>query len=73
MVDVNDLRVLVVPGGEGITYESSIDEILASPGLTTWRLGEYFQAQNDDRLPLDGWTSLINEKTKVNLTGCEML
>ena len=69
MTDINDLLVLVVPGGEGISYDSTIDEILASPGLTTWRLGEYFEAQNNDRLPMDGWAFLINEKTKENLPG----
>ena len=72
---VDDLRVLTIPSEEGydINEQSTIDEVLASPGLTSWRLGEYFSANNGERLDLLHWSFLINIKTKENLTGLEII
>ena len=73
--NVDDLRVLTIPTeeGYGINQESTIDEVLASPGLTVWRLGEYFEAQNNERLDALHWSFLVNIKTKEELTGLEII
>jgi hypothetical protein len=69
--NLKDLRVAVVPTetDNDITQASSVDEILACNETKLYYLPDYFQAQNDEEVPLLHWSFLINIKTKDELTG----
>jgi hypothetical protein len=75
LIDANDLRVLIIDteAGYGIDQNSSVEEMLACPGVTIYKLGDYFKAQNDEAVPLLHWSFLINVKTNEELTGVDTL
>lgn len=54
MHELKNLRVAVVPTetGNDITQRSEIEEVLKCKDTIVYYLTEYFQAQNDDELPL---------------------
>jgi len=68
---LKDLRVAVVPSetGNGIDQSSTIEEVLACEETIVLSLTDYFQAQNDEDLPIMCWTFLFDISTKENLTG----
>jgi len=74
LIDANKLAVLVVPCDRDneITQRSSIEEVIACPESKVYKLGEYFQAQNDEVLG-EHWSFLINVNTNEELTGLDVL
>ena len=74
LTELKDVVVLTIPSEDGhdINQNSSTEEILACPALRTYGLGDYFQAQNDEELPLH-WSFLYDGKNNTNLTGADKL
>ena len=60
-----NLLVLVVPTEEGypIDQRSTIEEVLACEGTIEYELNDYFQAQNDEELPMH-WSFVADKTTK---------
>jgi len=60
--DLKVLRVAVVPTetGNGIDQSSSVEQILACEETQLYSVFDYFQAQNDEDLPILHWSFLIN-------------
>lgn len=69
-MNVKDLRVAVVPteSDNGISQDSSVEEILECPETELYAITDYFKAQNDEELGLH-WSFLINIDTREDLTG----
>ena len=67
---MKNLRVAVVPTetGNDIDQSSTVEEILACPETVLYPITDYFQAQNDEELPMH-WSFLIDIEKKVDLTG----
>ena len=65
------LRVAVVPSetGNGITQRSTYEEIVACEETMYFSVPDYFQAQNDEDLPLMHWSFLLDCDKKVECTG----
>jgi hypothetical protein len=68
---MKNLRVAVVPTetGNGIDQSSSVEQILACEETQLFSVPDYFQAQNDEDLPLLHWSFLIDIEKKENCTG----
>jgi hypothetical protein len=69
--DLKDLRVAVVPTetGNGIDQSSTYEEIVACEETTYFSVPDYFKAQNDEELPLQHWSFLLDYNKKVDCTG----
>lgn len=69
--DLKVLRVAVVPTetGNGIDQRSTVEEILACNETQLYSVFDYFQAQNDEDLPILHWSFLINTETKTIWNG----
>ena len=69
--DLKDLRVAVVPTetGNGIDQRSTYEEIVACEETTYYSVPDYFQAQNNEDLPLIHWSFLLDYNKKVDCTG----
>ena len=67
---LSNLRVAVVltEVGNDIDQSSTVEEILACEDTVLYTLPDYFQAQNDEELPLH-WSFLINMQDKTDITG----
>lgn len=68
---MKNLRVAVVPtetGRNSINQRSTVEEILACKQTQLYALTDYFQAQNDDELPMH-FSFLIDIKKNADLTG----
>lgn len=65
------LRVAVVPSetGNGIDQQSTVEEIKQCPETVWYSVADYFQAQNDEDLPLMHWSFLINSEDETDCTG----
>jgi len=72
---MKDLVVAVVPTetGNGIDQRSSVEDILNCEETVLYAVTDYFKAQNDEDLPLLHWSFLINQKTKTDLTGANIV
>jgi hypothetical protein len=72
---MKDLVVAVVPTetGNGIDQRSSVEDILNCEETVLYALTDYFKAQNDEDLPLLHWSFLINQRTKTDLTGANIV
>ena len=69
--DLKVLRVAVVPTemtDYGIDQSSTVEEILACKETVLYPLTDYFQAQNDEDLPIH-WSFLIDIEKNIDLTG----
>lgn len=68
--DLKDLRVAVVPTetDNGIDQSSTYEEIVACDETIYYSVPDYFQAQNDEELPMH-WSFLLDYNKKVNCTG----
>lgn len=68
--DIKNLRVAVVPTetDNHIDQSSTVEEILACKETELYPLTDYFQAQNDEDLPIH-WSFLIDMETKTDWTG----
>ncbi len=60
-METKNLRVIVIPTetGNDIDQNSSTEDILNCPEAECYHLSDYFQAQNDEELPLH-WSFLID-------------
>lgn len=67
---IKNLRVAVVPTetDNSIDQSSTVEEILACKETQLYPLTDYFQAQNDEDLPIH-WSFLIDIETKEDWTG----
>jgi hypothetical protein len=68
--DLSVLRVAVVPTetGNGITQDSTYEEIVACKETEYYSVPDYFKAQNDEQLGLH-WSFLLDTEKKVDITG----
>lgn len=71
--DIKNLRVAVVPteSDNEIDQSSSVEEILACKETILYPITDYFQAQNDEDLPIH-WSFLINIETEEDWTGANI-
>jgi hypothetical protein len=69
---MKNLRVAVVPTetGNGIDQSSTYEEIVACEETQYFSVPDYFKAQNDEELPLQHWSFLLDYNKKVDITGC---
>jgi len=69
--DLKNLRVAVVPTetGNGIDQQSTYEEIVACEETTYYSVPDYFKAQNDEELPLQHWSFLLDYDKKADCTG----
>lgn len=69
--DLKNLRVAVVPTetGNSIDQRSTYEEIVACEETTYYSVPDYFQAQNDEELPVSHWSFLLDYEKKVDCTG----
>ena len=69
--DLKVLRVAVVPTetGNGIDQRSSVEEILNCEETQLFSVPDYFQAQNDEDIPILHWSFLINIDTNTICNG----
>jgi len=68
---MKNLRVAVIPTESGIheiDQNSTVEEILECEVVELYPITDYFQAQNDEVLPIH-WSFLIDIEKKENLTG----
>lgn len=65
------LRVAVVPTetDKGIDQKSTYEEIVACEETQYYSVPDYFQAQNNEDLPLMHWSFLLDYEKKVDCTG----
>jgi hypothetical protein len=69
--DLKDLRVAVVPSetDNGIDQSSTYEEIVACEETSYYSVPDYFKAQNDEELPAQHWSFLLDYNKKVDITG----
>lgn len=73
-MDLVNIRVAVVPTetGNSIDQSSTVEEILACPETELYPLTDYFQAQNNEDIPLLHWSFLIDIEKNIDYTGTNM-
>ena len=72
---MRNLKVAVVPtetGNNLIDQNSTVEEILACEETMLYPVADYFQAQNDEDLPLLHFSFLIDMDLKMDLTGSDL-
>ena len=66
---MKNLRVALVRINKGVDQSSTYEEILACTDTKLYPLTDFFQAQNDEELPNDYWSFLLDIEKEVDLTG----
>lgn len=70
---IENLRVAVVPSetGNDIDQRSSVEDILACEETKLYPVTDYFQAQNNEELPMH-WSFLIDITNNIEWTGANL-